>query len=104
MNCFNIREIQTLLRSKYQPDSLTSNEQHEFLNEMVIGMRFKLGGLEAIDSSMPLAFRYGLLNLPTDRDQLYYLELENSTDSYAVYLFHVYVHKLYNFLAKLIYD
>jgi hypothetical protein len=104
MNCFNIREIQTLLRSKYQPDSLTVNEQRQFLSEMVIGMRFKLGGLESIDPSMSLSFHYGLLNLPVDRDQLYYLELEHTSQNYSTYLFHVYVHKFFNFIARILYS
>jgi cytochrome c oxidase subunit 1 len=30
MNCFNIREIQTLLRSRYQPDRWDVNDHHNF--------------------------------------------------------------------------
>jgi hypothetical protein len=70
MNCFNIREIQTLLRSKYHPDSLSVIEHHQFLNDTVIGLRYQLGGLETIDPSMASAFNYGLVSLPVDRSPI----------------------------------
>jgi len=102
MNCFNIREIQTLLRSRYHPDFADVNEHHNFLSDTIIGMRFKLFGLETITPNMLMAFEYGLYSLPTDRDQLYYFYLEETTDNYAYYLIQVWVHKFYNSLAKLI--
>ena len=100
MNCFNIREIQTLLRSKYHPDSLSVIEHHQFLNDTVIGLRYQLGGLETIDPSMASAFNYGLVSLPVDRDQQYYLELEYTCSSYSSYLFYSFVNKFYNFIAR----
>lgn len=102
MNCFNIREIQTLLRSRYHPDFSDVNEHHTFLSDTIIGMRFKLFGLESITPNMLMAFEYGLYSLPTDRDQLYYFYLEETTDNYAYYLVQVAIHKFYNFIARLI--
>ena len=74
MNCFNIREIQTLLRSKYHPEVLSVMEHRQFLNDTIIGLRYKLTGLEVIDPSMLNLFNYGLLNTGTDREQLYFLD------------------------------
>lgn len=104
MNCFNIREIQTLLKSKYHPDALNVNEYHQFLNDTVIGLRFKLSGLESIEPSTFTSFNYGITNLSMDRDQRYYFELENSTTNYLYYLVNVGVNKLYNFAAQTIYS
>jgi hypothetical protein len=103
MNCFNIREIQTLLKSKYHPDALNINEYHQFLNNTVIGLRFKLGGLDSIEPSSFLAFNYGVTSLATSRDQHYYFELEHHTTNYAYYLVHVGINKLYNFIAYCLY-
>lgn len=103
MNCFNIREIQTLLKSKYHPDALNINEYHQFLSNTVIGLRFKLAGIESIDPSTFLTFNYGVTNLSMSRDQHYYLELEHHTTSYAYYLVHVGINKLYNFIAHCLY-
>jgi hypothetical protein len=103
MNCFNIREIQTLLRSKYHPDSLSVIEHHNFLNSTVIGLRYKIGGLESIDPSMLISFNYGLLNLPTDRDQLYYLELEYTCSNQFSYYYYKLLNQFYNLLVQLFY-
>jgi hypothetical protein len=83
MNCFNIREIQTLLRSKYHPEVLSVMEHRQFLNDTIIGLRYKLTGLEVIDPSMLNLFNYGLLSIGTDREQLYFLD-PNSTTNHSL--------------------
>jgi hypothetical protein len=86
MNCFNIREIQTLLRSRYHPDRWDSNEHHTFLHETALGLRLKLMSLNTITPNMLLSNEYGLSSSNLNRDQLYYYRLEDSTDSYFVYV------------------
>jgi hypothetical protein len=82
MNCFNIREIQTLLRSKYHPEVLSVMEHRQFLNDTIIGLRYKLTGLEVIDPSMLNLFNYGLLSKGTDREQSYFFDLDATSPQY----------------------
>jgi heme/copper-type cytochrome/quinol oxidase subunit 1 len=71
MNCFNIREVQTLLRSKYQPSSLEVLEQHQFLEYTALGLRFKLFDVNPLDSNMGLAFEHGMYTISNSRDTFY---------------------------------
>ena len=75
MNCFNIREVQTLLRSRYQPESWDSNDHRHFLRETTVGLRYQLMGFGSISPNMLMSFQYGLNIIPSDRDQFYYREL-----------------------------
>jgi hypothetical protein len=93
MNCFNIREIQTLLRSRYHRDRWDSNEHHTFLHETALGLRLKLIGLNTITPNMLLSNEYGIRHSNLNREQLYYYQLEDSVDSYFLYLALVYLHK-----------
>jgi hypothetical protein len=71
MNCFNIREVQTLLRSKYQPSFLEILERHQLLEYTAIGLRFKLFDVNPLDSNMYLSFEHGIYNTPANRDIFY---------------------------------
>ena len=71
MNCFNIREVQTLLRSKYQPSFLEVLEQHQFLEYTAIGLRFKLFDVNPLDSNMSLAFEHGIYTVSNNRETFY---------------------------------
>ena len=41
MNCFNIRELQGILKRKFFTDLVNTNDHRDFLNQSVIGLRFK---------------------------------------------------------------
>jgi hypothetical protein len=86
MNCFNIREIQTLLRSRYHPDRWDSNSHHEFLHETALGLRLKLSNLSTISPNMLMSFEYGLLSSGNTRDQSYFYKLEDSSTSSSYFL------------------
>ena len=66
MNCYNIREIQTILKSKYSPNTAESADIRFGLEETILGLRYQLNGIESIDSpfsllyknSLPLNFNY----------------------------------------------
>lgn len=60
MNCYNIREIQTLLKSQYAPNSNDAGNVHFLLNETVLGLRYKLMSLTSVDSSMLNYYRNSL--------------------------------------------
>lgn len=51
MNCYNIREIQTILKSKYAPNSMDSSPVHFSLNDTVVGLRYQLGGPDILNNA-----------------------------------------------------
>jgi heme/copper-type cytochrome/quinol oxidase subunit 1 len=96
MNCFNIREVQTLLRSRYHPDRWDANEHHQFLHETVLGLRLKLSSLSSITPNMLLSYEYGLSSSTLNRTQLYYFHLEETTQSYWLYMFYCLTYRVKN--------
>jgi hypothetical protein len=41
VNCFNVREVQTLLKKKYFADLMASHEAHVLQDRTLAGLRFK---------------------------------------------------------------
>ena len=60
MNCYNIREIQTLLKSQYSPNSQDAGNINLLLSETILGLRYKLMSLASIDSTMLNYYRHSL--------------------------------------------
>ena len=52
MNCYNIREIQTLLKSQYAPNSNDTANVNFLMADTILGLRYRLMNLTVIDSSM----------------------------------------------------
>jgi hypothetical protein len=52
MNCFNIRELQALLKTRFLSDDTNSLENHKSTQKTVIGLRYGTGGDEVITPSM----------------------------------------------------
>jgi hypothetical protein len=71
MNCFNIREIQTLLKARFYTDLLNENHQHLFLSRTSPNVRFKLQDLNFLSSCELLLNRYGVLKTSNPRFQEY---------------------------------
>jgi hypothetical protein len=62
MNCYNIREIQTILKSKYSPATSDSADVHFNLNDTAVGLRYQLGSLDFIDPSIFTFYKNSILN------------------------------------------
>jgi len=45
MNCFNIREVQSLLKRRFFTDLINSNDHHDLLDQTMLGIRFKTNDL-----------------------------------------------------------
>lgn len=54
MNCFNIRELQTLLKNRYHPELLDEKLHTDFLAQTTLSTRFKLFDLNVITPRMSL--------------------------------------------------
>ena len=60
MNCFNVRELQILLRGRFFADLVNDTAHHNFLNNTMIGLRFKTNDLNVINPNTLLTYQYGL--------------------------------------------
>lgn len=62
MNCFNIRELQTLLKNRYHPELLDEKLHTDFLSQTTLSTRFKLFDLNVINPRMALFNEFPLFN------------------------------------------
>ena len=83
MNCFNIREVQSLLKGRFFNDLFNSHDHHEFLNSLTISLRFKTNNLNSIQPNYLLFYHYGLVTNPTTRSQSFFLNLTNELNEYT---------------------
>jgi heme/copper-type cytochrome/quinol oxidase subunit 1 len=67
MNCYNIREIQTILKSKYSPNTADAADVHFGLEDTAVGTRYFLSSLEFIDTSLFSFYKSALVNSPRYR-------------------------------------
>lgn len=71
MNCFNVRELQALLKNRFFTELVSSKDHHEFLDQTAIGIRFKTNNLDTIHSNTLLNFRYGINAQSQSKSQNY---------------------------------
>lgn len=62
MNCFNIREIQSLLKQRFFQDLINIHEYHESLNKLAPSLRFKINSINTTNSNASLLYSFGLSN------------------------------------------
>ena len=60
MNCFNIREVQSLLKKRFFNDLINNKDFHEFTNYSMIGLRFKTNNLNSLNTNSFLFYNYGI--------------------------------------------
>lgn len=73
MNCFNIREVESLLKRKFFTDLIDSNDYRNLLNKTTIGMRFKLNSVNYLNSNIQISNFYGVKNNAFSKFQSYAL-------------------------------
>jgi hypothetical protein len=66
MNCFNIRELQTLLKNRYHPELLDESLHTDFLSQTVLNTRFKLFDISTINPKMNLFYEFSTLKSSND--------------------------------------
>jgi len=59
MNCFNIRELQGVLKRKFFTDLINTNDHRDFLNQSIIGLRFKSNNTLSTTPDMEAFFNLG---------------------------------------------
>jgi len=62
MNCFNIRELQGILKRRFFTDLVNSNDHHDLLSDSMIGLRFKLNNSQSIEPDIFSFYNLGTTN------------------------------------------
>ena len=81
MNCFNIREIQTLLKARFYADLMNESSRHLFLSRTTLNLRFKLQDLSFLNLNSTLVNRYGLFTGLLNKSQQYQLPLSQTVST-----------------------
>jgi hypothetical protein len=85
MNCFNIREVESLLKGKFFPDLVNTHDHKTLLNNSIINLRFKINGLDTIDNNTLLFYQYGLYNTNSKRYNTYINPKTITLNNYEFY-------------------
>lgn len=62
MNCFNIRELQSVLKRKFFTDLVSSHDYRDLLTQSMLGLRFKLNSNNLISADTLSFHDFGLKN------------------------------------------
>jgi hypothetical protein len=72
MNCFNIRELQGILKRRFFNDLVNSNDHHTLLNDSMIGVRFKLNNTQNIEPDIFTFYNFGTTDVSKFKLQTLY--------------------------------
>lgn len=61
MNCFNIRELQGILKRRFFADMVNSHDHRDILGSSMISAKFKLNTSENINLDATLFYNWGML-------------------------------------------
>jgi len=67
MNCFNIRELQGILKRRFFTDLINSADHHQLLNTSIIGIRFKQYQTQSIQPDLFTFYNLGTSLLQKSR-------------------------------------
>ena len=85
MNCFNIREVQSLLKRKFFHDLVVSSDYHTLLNNTIINLRYKTSNISVLDSNSYLLNQTGINYTPSVRFMDFSNNNVNTTKDYLSY-------------------
>ena len=71
MNCFNIREIQAILKRRFYTDLINTHDHHKFLDKTAMGLRFKTNNFSNFNSNIFTFYNYGIEFSPKIRSNFY---------------------------------
>jgi len=71
MNCFNIREVQSLLKRKFFTDLINTHDYKNLINQSMIGLKYKTTSDSFDRSNTYNFFNFGLENISTSRPSFY---------------------------------
>jgi len=102
MNCFNIREVEALLKTRFFPDLVNSQDYRILLNNSMIGLRFKTNDLNSINPNMLLFHQYGLTKTSSNRFLTNFINQSAVISAYEFYETSYVNHFIFNNVNKYI--
>lgn len=85
MNCFNIREVEALLKGRFFPDLVNTHDHRFLIVTSTLGLRFKTNNLDTVNSSALLFYQYGLQNTTQNRYNSFTTSFETFGTSYEFF-------------------
>lgn len=82
MNCFNIREIESILKRKFFTDLINTHDHRTLLDKTAMGLRFKTNNINSMNSNLFNFYNYGLEFSPKIRTFNEYFSL-NDTSTFS---------------------
>jgi len=67
LNCFNMRQLETILRRQFFTDFLSTGDHRSLMTNTMIGLRFKLNQQQSIQPDQFSFYRFGLTNYDNRR-------------------------------------
>ena len=86
MNCFNIRELQGVLKRKFFTDLVNTNDHRDFLNQSIIGLRFKSNNQLSITPDLESFFNFGTTTNTKNKTNMFtnsYFDFKNESLSFS---------------------
>jgi hypothetical protein len=71
MNCFNVREIQTLVRARYHPSKVESKVTNEFVAELLLLLRHRFGDIDCLETTKALYSQFGMFDGKLNSEALF---------------------------------
>lgn len=104
MNCFNIREVESLLKKRFFADLVTTNDKRELLPKTILNLRNKLDHSNQIETNFFLFYNYGTNHFSNYRfasfqDNNNFL----NNNWFYKYIFLIKSNFLFNFFSNFIY-
>jgi hypothetical protein len=62
MNCFNIRELQGILKRRFFTDLINSHDHKTILSSAMMGAKYKLNNAENVNLDITLFYKWGVLD------------------------------------------
>ena len=85
MNCFNIREIQSILKGRHFSDNVSIYEFRDYIDNTIISLRFKTNDINSTKPKVLLFFENGIVNFKTINDEFYLPKSENKLFNYIFF-------------------
>jgi hypothetical protein len=84
MNCFNIRELQGILKRKFFPDLINLNDHRNLMDSSMIGLRFKYNNNDMVRPEQSLFYNFGTTSVDKQKslqlvNYMYLTETSNGT-------------------------
>ncbi len=74
MNCFNIREVQSLLKRKFFTDLINTHDYKNLIDKSIIGVKYRTNQNSYQISNTQIFFNFGLENAYKGRNSSYFAE------------------------------